>query len=429
MTASEHIEVRRIDESEIRAWGESIAIPFLSPVATEADRQKHERWVPLAEPERSWAAVDRGRFVGNAGTLTRTVTLPPGPSGECPVVPLAAVTAVGVHPTHRRRGVLRRLMGAMLEDARQRGEVVAGLQASEATIYGRFGYGWAVSSARHVLDTRHGAFAVPAPDVDIDLLIGDDAAKVVPGAFERARRRSPGQVSRPDLVWTHEIFADHPDERGRAGAMAWAVCDGGVAGWRAEEIEDPHVSGGRLLVRDLVGETPEIEAALWKFLIDIDLVTEIVAGHRPPDDPIRHRLADSRRLQTRSISDFLWLRILDTAGALTARGYLTEGRLTLDVTAPAATPTGADGRDGPDPAAGRWVLEAGPDGASCRAARSGEHSDLTLGVAELSALLAGEMKAVTLAAAGRVREERPGALAEADRLFASSRPPCSLTGF
>ena len=412
------------------AWGESVSLPFLSPVATDADRSRLERWAPMVEVERCWAVVDNGRFVGNSGTLTRTITLPAGPDGICPAVPFAAVTAVGVHPTHRRRGLLRRLMGAMLADARQRGEVLAGLQASQSIIYGRFGYGWAVSSARHAIDPRHSAFAVPAPGVDIDLLVGDDAAKVVPAVFERARRRSPGQTERTETVWNVEVFSDHADERGKASATAWLVCEGGVAGYRAEPIENrDDLGGSRLVVRDLLGETPEIEAALWRFLLDIDLVNEVVGLHRPPEDPIRHRLADPRRMRTEAVGDFMWLRILDVPGALTARGYLTEGRLVFDVTAPPATPGGADGADAPDPAVGRWVLEAGPDGSSCRAAGAGDSTDLTLGVTELSSLLAAEVKASTLAASGRIREERPGRLAAADALFASGRVPCSLTGF
>jgi predicted acetyltransferase len=129
------------------------------------------------------------------------------------------------------------------------------------------------------------------------------------------------------------------------------------------------------------------------------------------------------------MTDFLWLRILDTPGALTARGYLRPGRLVLDVQAPASTPTGPDGLDGPDPAAGRWTLDAGTDGSTCRPAGAGDATDLTLGVAELSALLAGEVRATTLAAAGRIREDRPGALFDADALFMAGRTPLSLTGF
>ncbi len=421
--------VRLIQASEIGAWGESVALPFLSPVANEADRERAARWAPHVEIGRSWAAEDRGRFVGNAATLTRTLTLPGTPGGESPVVPFTAVTAVGVHPTHRRRGLLRRFMAAMLDDGRERGEAIAGLTASESSIYGRFGFGWAVSGVRTSIDTRHAAFAVPASALDIELLVGDDAAKVVPAAFERACLRSPGQVNRTAAVWA-DIFADRADSRGGASARTWAVCDGGLASWRAEEITDPQDDdAARLLVRDLLGETPEIEAALWRFAFDVDLVTEVVAFPRPFDDAIRHRLVDPRRLRTHRTTDFLWLRILDTPAALTARGYLRVGRLVLDVTPPPATPTGPDGDDGPDPAAGRWTLDAGPEGSTCRAATPGEATDLTLGVAELSMLLAGEIRASVLAAAGRIREERAGALFDADAIFQASRPPLSLTGF
>jgi predicted acetyltransferase len=414
------VDIRLIRSDEIGAWARSMSVPFLWPMATDADR---ERWMREVQVEvgRSWAADDRGHFVGNAGILSRRVTLPAGLDGRCPEVAMTAVTAVGVHPTHRRRGILRRLMGLMLDDGRAKGEVVAGLTASESSIYGRYGFGWAVTGTRAVIATDRSAFAVAAPTLDIELLFGDEATKVVPAVFDRVSRWYPGQVNRDEPTWS-AMLADHEDGRNGASASFYAVCDQGM-----DDRDD--VEGVRLLVHDLIGETPEVEAALWRFALDTDLAREVVAFPRPVEEPLRHRLVDPRQLRTTRVTDVLWLRILDTPGALTARGYLRAGRLVLDVRAPVSTPTGPDGIDGPDPAAGRWMLEAGPDGSTCRAAAPGESTDLTLGVAELSALLAGEVRATTMAAAGKVQEERPGALGDADALFVSGRPPMSLTGF
>jgi predicted acetyltransferase len=431
VTSSERTaHVRLITPEEVGAWGQSAALPFLEPLATAKERERWEQRASASvEIGRTWAAEDHGRFVGNAGIYTRTVTLPGAPGQACPVVAFAAVTGVGVHPTHRRRGLLRRLMGAMLDDARERGEAMAGLTASESSIYGRFGYGWAVSACETIIETRESAFAVPAPVLDIELLVGDEAAKVVPAAFERAIRHCPGQVNRNDVTWA-EILADREEDRHGRSARIWAVCDGGLASWRAELVRGADGdSYGRLVLDDLIGETPEIEAGLWRFALDVDLIRDVVSRNRPADEPLRPRLVDPRRLRTTRIRDFLWLRILDTPATLRARGYLRPGRLVLDVTAPSSTPTGPDGADGPDPAAGRWILDAGPAGSDCRAATAGEAADLTLGVAELSILVAGEVRATTLAAAGRIREERPGALVEAEALFAAPRAPLCLTGF
>jgi predicted acetyltransferase len=415
-------QVRLIHAEEVGRWAQSTSVPFLDPANTEDKRAQWESsWRPLVELGRTWAAEDRGRFVGNACTLTRTVTMP-GPPGEpCPVVPFAAVTAVGVHPTHRRRGLLGQLMEAMLTDARERGEALAGLLASESSIYGRFGFGPATQVASYALDARAAAFAVPAPPAEMELLAPAEAAKVLPGLFERACARQPGQVDRPEAAWA-KIFDDPAAQREGASARAYVTCADGFAIWRSEQVVDPHDEWARVKVEALVGTTAAAEAALWRFLLDLDLVREVQAFRRPLDEPLRYRLADPRQLRTTSVSDFLWLRILDTPAALCGRGYLRPGRLVLDVQAPTAG-------SGPDPAVGRWVLDAAEDGSTCRPAGPGDATDLVIGVAELSAVLAGGTRASVLAAAGRIGEERRGALDSADAVFASRPAPLSITAF
>ena len=125
----------------------------------------------------------------------------------------------------------------------------------------------------------------------------------------------------------------------------------------------------------------------------------------------------------RFVEDRLYVRILDPAVAFAARGYQGEGRLVLDVTPPAA-PEGAA-----DMAPGRWVLEAAPDGASCRRALSGEEADLRLGLPALGSLYMGGFAASLLAAGGRIEELRSGRLAVADALLTTRPAPRSGTGF
>ncbi|MDQ2727524.1 MAG: GNAT family N-acetyltransferase [Actinomycetota bacterium] len=319
--------------------------------------------------------------------MTRDVTVP-GPDDEsCPTIPLAAVTAVGVHPTHRRRGILRRLMAEMLDDGRRRGEPAAGLIASEAPIYGRFGFGQATAGATVVVSTGRSGFFIDAPRLDLRIIDVDE-----------------GFTS----------YRPHPVDN----------IDG--------------FDQARLEVRDLMGATPETEAGLWRYLLDVDLVTEVAANRRAVEDPVRWRMSDPRRWRTRAYSDMLWLRPLDVPVLLEGRAYTTPGQLVIDVVAPpdpgaptepVGTGTGADHPGDDDVVAGRWSVEAGPDGVSVRRARQGQAAELHLGVAELGALYLGGIGATTLAAAGRVVEERAGALRLADRLFAATPSPLSSTGF
>ncbi len=102
------------------------------------------------------AAFDGERIVGGAGVFPFELTVPGGA-----VLPCAGVTVVGVLPTDRRRGVLRRMMEPQLR-ARPRGSASRSpsLWASEETIYGRFGYGMA-STTLFVEADRHRVRVAP----------------------------------------------------------------------------------------------------------------------------------------------------------------------------------------------------------------------------------------------------------------------------
>lgn len=427
------VVVRRIDPSEIPAFGTSVQVPFLDP----GNDDTVEFWARVVEPARAWVAVDRGRFVGNAAVLTRDVTVPGPDGGPCPTIPLAAVTAVGVHPTHRRQGILGRLMAEMLDDARRRGEPAAGLLASEAAIYGRYGFGPATAAATVVVDTSRSRFAIEAPRLDLRIIDVDEVAKALPGLFDGLRRSRAGQVDRPDSTWA-SAFVDRARQKQGGSALTWVVGDDGFTSYRAQRLPELHgFEHARLEVRDLMGAAPEVEAGLWRYLLDIDLVAEVAVARRAIDDPLRWRLRDPRQLRTEAYSDMLWLRPLDVVALLESRAYAAAVDLVIDVVGP-GRPPGLDpdpetsgGRVGGDDdmVTGRWSVETGPDGVSVRRARSGRAVDLRLGVAEIGALSLGGVSASALAGAGRIVEERPGALRLADRLFAVSPSPLSSTGF
>jgi predicted acetyltransferase len=416
--------VRRIRPEEAPAFRESVMIPFLAPFAGDPDQVADlESWAATSALDRAWVVDTGERFVGNSAIYTLDVTVPAAPGRPCPTVPMAGVTAVGVHPTHRRRGLLRQLITAMHDDARERGEPLAGLEASESIIYGKFGYGVAADVAEYTVDSRASAFAVPAPTIDIALIEKDEALKVLPDIFDRQRRTRSGEVGRSAGFWTR-ILADAPHQRHGSSAYFHAVCDGGYVLYRASL--DANVFQGkraRIVVDELRGVTPEIEAALWRFVLDLDLVGEVVVKRGAVDEPVRWRLADPRQLRTTGREDRLYVRILDTAAALAARGYLAEGRLVLDVLPPDASEGEADA------APGRWVLEAGPEGAACRRARAGEDAHLRLGLPALGSLYMGGYPASLLAAGGRIEELRPGGLAVADRLLTTWPAPRSGTEF
>jgi predicted acetyltransferase len=416
--------VRRIRPEEGLEFRRSVMIPFLDPFAGDPDQVGDENvWQTKAELDRAWVVDTGDRFAGNACIFSMDVTLPAPPGQPCPTIPMAGVSAVGVHPTHRRRGFLRQLMTAMHDDARQRGEAIAGLEASESLIYGRFGYGLAANLVEYAIDSRASAFAVPAPDLDLDLVDKDEAAKVLPDLFDRQRRTRAGEASRSSGYWA-QMLNDPPHHRHGSAARFHAVCDEGYVLYRAvSEANMFHAERTAISVDDLRGNTPEVEAGLWRFVFDLDLVGQVNYRRGAVDEPIRWRLSDPRQLRTVNVEDRLYVRILDTATAFEARGYSGEGRLVLDVLPP-ASPEGEA-----DPAPGRWVLEAGPEGASCRRARRGEDADLRMGLAALGSLYMGGFPASLLAAGRRVEELRTSGLARADALLVTRPSPRSGTAF
>ena len=398
-------------------------VPFLEPFAGDPDQvADHELWASKIELDRAWVVDTGDRLAGNACIYSLDVTLPAATGQVCPVLPMAGISAVGVHPTHRRQGLLRQLMTTMHDDARQRGEAIAGLEASESIIYGRFGYGLAANLAEYAIDSRASAFAVPPPDLDLALVDKDQATKVLPEIFDRQRRTRAGEVNRSPGFW-NQLLADLPHHREGRSASFYVVADEGYALYRAGP-EANVFQGERveITVEELRGTTPEVEAVLWRFVLDLDLVGQVNVMRRPVDEPIRWRLADPRQLRTVAIEDRLYVRILDTPAAFEARGYQGDGRLVLEVLPPASSEGEAD------PAPGRWVLEAGPEGASCRRAR-GEDADLRLGLPALGSLYMGGFPASLLAAGGRIEELRAGSLARADALLAARPAPRSGTGF
>lgn len=416
------VTVRRLEPGEEEAFVRSVRVPFLNPATGRDDEQAWvDRVVKRTETERMWVAEDEGRFVANGGVRTMDVTVPAGPGEGCPVMAMGGVTAVGVHPTHRRRGLLRRMMAEMLDDCRATGEPIAGLIASESVIYGRFGFGLATDWATLELDTREARLLRPAPRLPLHLLDLDEAAKVLPDLFDRQRRTRAGEPCRPAPFW-EEYIADEPRQRREGNGLFVAACDQGYVAYRAVEVPSSW-RRDRIVIEELRGFTAECEAGLWQYVLDIDLTDQVRALRRPVDEPLRWRLADPRQLRLTEADDRLYLRILDVPVAFERRRYGAEGRLVLDVLPPPVDGGAAD------TAPGRWVLEAGADGASCRLAPLGTAADLRLDLTALGTLYMGAFPASLLAAAGRVEELTAGSLRTADRLLTTWPAPLTGTGF
>jgi predicted acetyltransferase len=352
------------------------------------------------------AALDNGSIVGGAGALTLSMTVPGGAA-----LPCAGVTVVGVLPTHRRRGILRSMMRAQLDDVHDRGEPIAALWASEETIYGRYGYGLASLSLELDIPRVHGAFRSGIGQVGrVRLVDAAEAAKLMAPVYDAVRTVTPGMYERSPAWWAERILLDLPEWRFGAGPKNYAVLEvDGVA--QAYAIYRLNVSFGNLgpetkvQTEEVVGATPAATASIWRYLLDVDWTQAIAARTLAVDHPLMLLLA-RLNLSRPTLSDGLWVRLVDVGAALSARSYAGGGAVVFDV------------RDEfCEWNAGRWKVEAGT------AERTEEDPDLALDVSALGSVYLGGFTFQELWQAQRVEELREGGLARADELFRTDIAP------
>jgi predicted acetyltransferase len=355
--------------------------------------------------ERMHGAWSNGAVVGGAGAFTFNMSVPGGD------LPTAGVTVVGVYPTHRRRGVLRALMRAQLDDAHEREEPLAALWASEETIYGRFGYGLASFCGEISLPREYTTFAQPVePEGTLRFLEPDEVLETVPPVFERIRAQWPGMFSRNSLWWEKRQVADPEDRRQGAGPKRWVAYerDGAVEGYavyRHKPGFEQGTSTAELRVIEALGATPAALRDLWGYLLAIDWLATVKSYLMPPDHPLFLLLATPRRMRYR-MGDALWMRLVDIGAALSGRQYSADGSIVFDVS-----------DDFCPWNEGRWKLADGV------AERTSDDADLKLPVQSLGSAFLGGVSFAELARAGRVEELRDGAVARADALLRWERHP------
>lgn len=356
-----------------------------------------------------------GELVGLVAALSFQMTVPGGA-----VLPTAAVTFVSVLPTHRRRGLLREMIHRQLDEIRDREEPLAALFASEAPIYGRFGYGIATFAEQWKIDAERARLSrPPAGPGEVRFVDAHEAVGWFKGPFERERLRRPGMVDRTEAWWNERLMDPVAAKRPNPPSDFYAVyLEGrdsqGAVHYRVRGSEERYVIANSMEVRDFLTSTREAREALWDFLLNIDLIAEIRA-RVPVDDPLPWMLSDIRAVERR-VGDHMYLRIVDIPKALAARRYANEDRLVLDVEDEFGGRT-----------EGTYVLDGGRDGADCRA--TGESPDLRLSVTDLASIYLGGVSLGSLARAGRVSEEEAGAVWRMDRMFQTELAPYPALGW
>lgn len=365
----------------------------------------------IIERDRLLAALEDETIVGGAAAFSFRLTVP---GGE---VDAAGVTAVGVLPTHRRRGILTQLMRRQLDDVRDRGEPVAILWATEGGIYQRFGYGLASLGARVEIERARTSFRrTDAPEGRVRLIEPDEAARSLPSLYDAVRLVTPGFNTRSREVWAIDLVGDPEGKRHGFGPKRFAILEvagrpEGYAIYRMKMEWDWRGPRGELQVRELIATTPRALREMSQYLFSIDLVTTISAPFLHVDHPLLLLLAEPRRLNM-TLYDALWLRIVDLPAALAARSYRGSGEFVVEA-ADAFMPANA----------GRWLVRV--DAGRASVDRTARAPDLGADITDLGAAYLGAFSFHDLERAGRVSEHLPGAVRRIDDLVRTDVRPWS----
>lgn len=365
-------------------------------------------------PEAAW---DPEMPVATYGTMVNTLNV-----GAGRLLPTHLITAVTVRPTHRRKGLLRRMITEDLDAARQQGFAMSALTVSEATIYGRFGFGAATFTNEVDVDTRErfgmrsagsGTVEVADPAVLLD---------IAPRVFDEFHRHTTGSIGRQD-AYRHRVSGQWNEERLEPDKSVRAALhyddNGRIDGYVSYKFDGWDKTPPTIKVRDLVTASKESYLALWNYLGSIDLVERIKYPAAAVDDPLPWAMSDRRGYSITGQEDVLWLRILDPVKALQARTYGVDGEIVIDL------------HDPLEWTAGRYRLQVSGGGATVlrSAEQEGTAADITLSVNALSSLYLGGVRASALAAAGELQCVDPAALELADTMFAAPSAPWCITHF
>ncbi|QIY95923.1 GNAT family N-acetyltransferase [Streptomyces sp. S1D4-11] len=406
-------DLRVLRQPEWNTWYDNLVRAFGGVPESSEEREVMNA---LTEYDRFLGIWDGDQCVGTAGAFSFRVTVPGGTS-----VPAAGITMVGVAATHRRRGLLTSMMRRQLDDIRSWGEPLAVLTASEPVIYGRFGYGIATHQYNVEIDTTRVRLSVPpgTDDVRLRYAAPADVLDACEAVYARLVPGRPGMLARRP-GWDRAMLLDPESERDGASPLQCVVAERddevvGYARYRIKQDGDHRGAGFTVRLDQLEALDPAAHAALWRFLFEIDLTSTVHAYGRPVDEAWQYMVSDIRRCAVR-MRDALHVRLVDVGAALEARTYQAPVDVVFEVEDVFCPWNEA-----------RWRLTGDTKGATC--VRTSDAADLALSVRELGAAYLGGVSLASLAAAGRVRELRQGALAEASVGFSSAVAPWLPHGF
>jgi predicted acetyltransferase len=408
------VKLRPITRDEIAPWSDAMAVGFLDL----PDPLRYPFIEAVFDNQRGIAAFDGTRMVGTYASFTTDITMPGGAA-----VRANAVTGVTVLPTHRGQSILRSAITADLSDAKERGEPLAILFASEFSIYARFGFGVATESISVAIDTPGIEFrSAPgkASSRTVELVDSADAITLCQPVYEKMRRETAGVIDREAARWQQSFgIMPGPEKWSWKGHIAVTRDSSGMIDGFVRYRGSDDWSSGRpsstLIVDEFVALTAAAHHRLLEFLCSMAWVSKVTIEECPVDDESHLHMVDERRVNRSHRLDRLWARVLDVPRLLTSRTYEGTDRITIDVI------------DANEFSSGRFALDANPEGVTCE--RSRGKADVTISVNELASIAFGGLSFAAFVRIGRADEHTAGSAHRVDRLFRTTRVPWNPTHF
>lgn len=410
-------------ESQLAKWFEGVSLGFHEPRKEPEDLPKFAE-AYAANSRTLWGVYDDDAGphawdpsipVATYATMVNTLNV-----GGGNLIDAHLVTSVTVRPTHRRRGLLRRLITTDLQGAAERGLSIAALTASEATIYGRFGFGAATLTASIEVDVRE-RFAVTTPAYGhVEVVEPGAVVDLAPQIFAQFHERSRGSVGRqwPYARRAAGLWGEERPEQDKGVRTAVHYDDDGrpdgyvtykFAGWETK----PYT----MRVKDLVAGTDAAYLELWRYLGSLDLVDRVTYDEAAINDPLPWALADRRCRELKGDEDVLWLRILDPVAALEARHYETDGETVIHL------------KDRLGHAEGAFHLVVTGGKAQVTKVGGNAADGPVMDISVLGSLYLGGVDAGTLASAGLIQAPDRASIEQLDKLFSVARQPYCITHF
>ena len=402
-----NFEIRELKPKDVDAFRQAISSGFGHDADLD-DEQGAERFRTVFDRDRMLPVFAGDEIIGTGGDFELTITVPGGAQ-----VPMSGLTIITVQPTHTRQGVLTAMMRKHIDRARERGEPLGGLWASEVPIYGRYGYGPAVHMRGIKYDARFAGRGHSEDGVTVRLAPAKEAEGLLPLMYATVQGSRPGMFQRSADWWKWRLFFDPEKHREGQSALRHAIAevDGEPVGYMTyrQKASWDQLAEGELRIREVIATTDAGYRALWHYATNVDLFPIVKCWNIAADDPLQLLLHDGRAVTTTNKSDSLWIRLIDVADALQRRSYEGSGSITVAVEDSFAEWN-----------AGTYRITV--DDGAAEVDRVTGDADVEMDVNTLGALYLGGRDAMGLGRVGRITGS-PEAIALLDGLFRTAVAP------